>query len=555
MRRTSRKGSALVAVIWLLAVLSILIASYAVDAHLQTRVNIYLRERVTVDHLTEAGLAIAEVILTDYQNVSEASSDSDLEDKMEDDRWYQEKLTLKMQGEVSTGAIPVDALNAEGGTVSVTIRPIESKLNINNLYNGGDQKFGEIWMSILAVSGIPKDYWDGIVNGWCDWRDTDGTKTGDEGAESDFTMVLKDYPSFLYGYECRADVRDRLGKRRLAEEDRLVLLKAQLSSWGGGDSQKDDNADDEDDEDSDVRRKSDRNVKKYNRLVGADDDLALEGSEYAQGYRGKVQNRNIHVELLPLCVVTCYEKENKLTRNILYHHDIDDVNQRGVLPRQLMVTTSETALTEEQINFHFADIDEQTKQVAGKMVDDDDVTSQQASAIHWFARGLDFYLVQDFISAIADYSSAIAADGSLWMAYFNRAVARYKQAQIDGENAETSAADFRQTDVAAATGETSQYASYQLCLADLGKVIDLAPDFSYAWYDRANVFAMLHDYQAAIADYNEVIAMNPTFAEAYYNRGLTRLFLGQNEEGTADLSKAGELGLYGAYNLIKRFSE
>ena len=382
-------------------------------------------------------------------------------------------------------------------------------------------------------------------------------QTGDyEGAESDFTMVLKDYPSFLYGYECRADVRDRLGKRRLAEEDRLVLLKAQLSSWGGGDSQKDDNADDADDEDSDVRRKSDRNVKKYNRLVVADDDLALEGSEYAQGYRGKVQNRNIHVELLPLCVVTCYEKENKLTRNILYHHDIDDVNQRGVLPRQLMVTTSETALTEEQINFHFADIDEQTKQVAGKMVDDDDVTSQQASAIHWFARGLDFYLVQDFISAIADYSSAIAADGSLWMAYFNRAVARYKQAQIDGENAETSAAaDFRQTDVAAAAGETSQYASYQLCLADLGKVIDLAPDFSYAWYDRANVFAMLHDYQAAIADYNEVIAMNPTFAEAYYNRGLTRLFLGQNEEGTADLSKAGELGLYGAYNLIKRFSE
>lgn len=382
-------------------------------------------------------------------------------------------------------------------------------------------------------------------------------QTGDyEGAESDFTLVLKDYPSFLYGYECRADVRDRLGKRRLAEEDRLVLLKAQLSSWGGGDSQKDDNAAADDDEDSDVRRKSDRNVKKYNRLVVADDDLALEGSEYAQGYRGKVQNRNIHVELLPLCVVTCYEKENKLTRNILYHHDIDDVNQRGVLPRQLMVTTSETALTEEQINFHFADIDEQTKQVAGKMVDDDDVTSQQASAIHWFARGLDFYLVQDFISAIADYSSAIAADGGLWMAYFNRAVARYKQAQIDGENAETStAADFRATDVAAAAGETSQYASYQLCLADLGKVIDLAPDFSYAWYNRANVFAMLHDYQAAIADYNEVIAMNPTFAEAYYNRGLTRLFLGQNEEGTADLSKAGELGLYGAYNLIKRFSE
>ena len=187
MKKASRKGSALVGVIWTLAVLSILIASYAVDAHLQTRINLYLRERVIVDHLTDAGLAVAEVILTEYQNVSDpGSSESVLEEQSEDDRWYQEKLTLKKQGEVSTGAIPVDALNPEGGTVSVTIRPIESKFNINNLYTGGDGNFGEIWMRILAVSGIPKDYWDGIVNGWCDWRDKDGTETGDEGAEDEF---------------------------------------------------------------------------------------------------------------------------------------------------------------------------------------------------------------------------------------------------------------------------------------------------------------------------------------------------------------------------------
>ena len=199
MKRHSRKGSALVSVIWLLAVLSILIASYAVDAHLQTRINIYLRERVTVDHLTDAGLAIAEVILTDYQNVPEASSDADLEKLQEDDRWYNEKRLLKSQGgkEVSTGAVPVDALNPEGGTVTVMIRPIESKFNINNLYAGGDANFAEIWMNILAISGVPKDYWDGIVDGWCDWRDPDGTQTGDDGAESDFYSEA--YQDFIDG--------------------------------------------------------------------------------------------------------------------------------------------------------------------------------------------------------------------------------------------------------------------------------------------------------------------------------------------------------------------
>ena len=199
MRRFSKKGSALVGVIWLLAVLSILIASYAVDAHLQTRINMYLRERVAVDHLTDAGVAIAEVILTDFQNVSEASSDADLEELLDKDRWYSEKLALKSQGgmEVTTGAVPVDALNPDGGTVTVTIRPIESKFNLNNLYAGGDANFADLWMGILAVSGIPKDYWDGIVNGWCDWRDTDGTKTGDDGAESDFYSEA--YQDFVDG--------------------------------------------------------------------------------------------------------------------------------------------------------------------------------------------------------------------------------------------------------------------------------------------------------------------------------------------------------------------
>lgn len=226
MRRTSKKGSALVGVIWLLAVLSILIASYAVDAHLQTRINLYLRERVAVDHLTEAGLAIAEVILTDYQNVTEAGDESTYEKQLEEDRWYAEKLMLKAQGgkEVTTGAVPVDALNPDGGTVTVTIRPIESKFNINNLYAGGDEHFGELWMRILAVSGIPKDYWDGIVNGWSDWRDTDGTttagtRTEDAGAESDFYSEA--YQDFVDG----RDVEKNKNYKPKARDGEIVDLE------------------------------------------------------------------------------------------------------------------------------------------------------------------------------------------------------------------------------------------------------------------------------------------------------------------------------------------
>ncbi len=234
MTAETKKGSALVGVIWLLAVLSILIASYAVDAHLQTRINMYLRERVVVDPLADAGLAIAEVILTEYHNVGEAASEADYNKLLEEDRWYAEKLMLKAQGgkEVTTGAVPIDALNPDGGTVTVTIRPIESRFNINNLYAGGDANFGDLWMCILAVSGIPKDYWDGIVNGWCDWRDTDGTTTtssadsSGEGAESDFYSEA--YQDFVDG----RDVEKNKNYKPRARDGEIVDIEELKSIKG-----------------------------------------------------------------------------------------------------------------------------------------------------------------------------------------------------------------------------------------------------------------------------------------------------------------------------------
>lgn len=96
---------------------------------------------------------------------------------------------------------------------------------------------------------------------------------------------------------------------------------------------------------------------------------------------------------------------------------------------------------------------------------------------------------------------------------------------------------------------------YEMVKRDLDKVIELAPDFVYAYYNRGNVLSSLKDYRAAIVDYDKAIELDSKFAEAYYNRGLTHIYLGNNRQGIQDLSKAGELGLFSAYNIIKRFTE
>lgn len=96
---------------------------------------------------------------------------------------------------------------------------------------------------------------------------------------------------------------------------------------------------------------------------------------------------------------------------------------------------------------------------------------------------------------------------------------------------------------------------FEMIMRDYDMTIDLAPDFAFAWFNRANVLSVQKDFKAAIQNYSKAIAIDDEFAEAYFNRGLTYIFIGDSEKGMADLSKAGELGMYQAYNYLKRMRD
>ena len=201
-----RRGSALLMALWVIAVLSIMVLSFASEAHLQTGINVYMRERNRVSRLVDAGRILAEVVLSDYANVSEWSEDEDADKLFEDDRWYKEKRDLKSGRPCVIGPILVDEENPESGTVKVEMR-ITRGLNINEMTPDGDQNWRLRWEMLLKSHGIPEDYeveaYDSqhnsrsrfnlinlLIASFADWVDADDNSTSidgeDCGAESEW---------------------------------------------------------------------------------------------------------------------------------------------------------------------------------------------------------------------------------------------------------------------------------------------------------------------------------------------------------------------------------
>jgi tetratricopeptide (TPR) repeat protein len=295
--------------------------------------------------------------------------------------------------------------------------------------------------------------------------------------------------------------------------------------------------------DEKTRKKSDKNVENYRKIVIADETDASQ--QYKSDYRGRVQDRNVVIKPEPMYALTYYEKSNEVKRIVHYHKYIDELNRSKLLPLPLHITNMEAPLTEEQVKFHFRLIDVHTSQIV----------ENEHDAKARFLRGMDFYLVQDFGEAIEDFTQSVLLDDTFFPSYFMRALVRFKQQEYKNAEQEMTAESGLAVTTEEKKKEEQGVKDYDLIKNDLDRVIALAPDFVYAYYNRGNVLSQLKDYRAAIVDYDKAISLSPDFAEAYFNRGLTHIFLGNNKQGVADLSKAGELGVVKAYNVIKRFAE
>ncbi len=338
----------------------------------------------------------------------------------------------------------------------------------------------------------------------------------------DYSRVIEEFPNFWTGLHYRAGCYRRLGMTAKAEMDEFRILKAQMDKhlgkqprWSRAKL-------------AAMRKKSEIDPNKYDQIVVEDEPSGER--EYKSEYRGKVQNNRAEAQYQPFISLSLFGYKNALTNYHPYDSAIDSVN-RKLSSVQLTIATLRTQLSEEEIHRQYQAVDTLNAIIAK-------AGDIGRTMVHVLARSVAYGIGQNYEDAMKDADVCLSADSTSALAWWQRAVCNARLADFE-------------------TGTTLQTASLRLASvnADFAMAEKYDPDNAYILYSHGTFLAHRKDYVRAIALLSKAIDIDPRLAEAYFNRGLAYINSGDKVKGNADLGRAGELGLYSAYSLIKANSK
>jgi len=336
-----------------------------------------------------------------------------------------------------------------------------------------------------------------------------------KGAIRDISAVIKDYPEFWEGYRRRAEILRKVGDVYGAERDEFKILKAHMDVASGTYKPS-----------GKTRKKSERNIEDYAKLV--EEDTMENDNEYATDYRGRVQNRHAELKADHIYVLTYYMQPSDVKLYSAYSPELDELNGSNTLPARLFLADAEQTMTEARTEAHLSHITSLT----------DSLASNPHERNLLVSRALDYYHVRDFENAVADMNTCIQYNGEDVITLSLRAQSRFAQLRVQGST--LSASDLR--------------LGYLMVMQDYIKASEMQPESPFLNYNAGCVMVELADYTGAASLFGKAIGQDPLFPDAYFGRGVALILGGKVQEGLSDLSKAGEYGLYSAYNLIKKYS-
>lgn len=360
-------------------------------------------------------------------------------------------------------------------------------------------------------------------------------------AINDISQVIEAFPDFATAYTLRSEIYCQMGnmRRAAADHDRAMAIFERLSSSSG------DNDGQSGAITPDVPTATDEELvaNRFTTLLTIENETDIEEDYNNKEIRGRVQDRNMNIEIEPMFSLSFYASPTQLKETTYYIKEVDEINATRILRFVVMVTNHEPQLNDENIiKTHFESIEYYNSYIS----------THAPRAIDYFGRAMDFMTIHNYSSAIQDLDKAVSLTPDFALAYLLRAVARHRNMEVE---------QLARDDAAVVSSDAHDVAmnrrkiAYAEILSDIEQVINLSPRMSIAYYNKGNILLEMQDLTSAISAYTKAIELKSDFGEAYYNRGYVYLKLGNKDAGVADLSKAGELGVLPSYNLLKRMSQ
>lgn len=383
-------------------------------------------------------------------------------------------------------------------------------------------------------------------------------ETGDlRNALADLNIIIAKHPEFGPAYHQRAIIKRHQGDIKGSELDYMTAYTFEQKRIQNGleaakTADNDDNKEDKTDSKpkKSSRSKNDNDIQKYNQMVVVadfgDNDDKLHQAQEKEVIRGRVQDRDIIIDLEPVFELSFFSSDTILPKAKYYEEAVENFNNSRIYHRPLNITNRELSADKSDPLSFFTDI----------ATLNDQIDSLPNNYDLYIVRGTLYNLVMNYNNAIADFNVCILKNPSDVIALFNRAATRYKMVEVirSMDNDDTP------SDITIGGHKTTELRNeimvldYDFILNDLNSVIELTPDFEFAYYNKALVQCSRKMYDEALKSLDKAIEINPDFAEAYFNRGIIHIYNGNDKQGSDDLSKAGELGIFKAYNVIKRYT-
>ena len=288
--------------------------------------------------------------------------------------------------------------------------------------------------------------------------------------------------------------------------------------------------------------KEERDRRRYK--VALTDALNSQATEDQNVDDGRIQNKNIVIDLQPIFILSSYDKySDDFERTQYYNLELETINNFNNYDPVVTISNKPAD--------HLKGVFKNNILYFNEKIENNSQESQ-----NYLSRGIFYSLIDDYTNSMNDLQKAIDLNNNNALAYFSRANCRLKMTDLIDQLKQTSDAitvPLKNNSLQTQGNTIETVTDYKDVMADYSTCLALNPDFAFAYFNQAYVMCKMRDYEGALSYLNKALEIESDFAEAYFNRGLTKIYLDDVEGGAMDLSKAGELGIQDAYNIIKRY--